>query len=56
MTDATGRVLYVGKAKRLRTRLLTYFRANYPDDKAARILHAAHDIAGSTCRANSPPT
>ena len=35
MTDALGRVLYVGKAKRLRTRLLTYFRAEYPDDKAA---------------------
>lgn len=44
MTDATGRVLYVGKAKRLRARLLSYFRAAYPDDKAARILHAAHDI------------
>ncbi len=44
MFDATGRVLYVGKAKRLRTRLLTYFRASYPDDKAARILHAASEI------------
>ncbi|MES1259205.1 MAG: nuclease [Gemmatimonadota bacterium] len=44
MVDATGRVLYVGKAKALRTRLLTYFRAQYPDDKAARILHAASDI------------
>jgi excinuclease ABC subunit C len=44
MFDATGRVLYVGKAKRLRTRLLTYFRASYPDDKAARILYAASDI------------
>jgi excinuclease UvrABC nuclease subunit len=44
MTDATGRVLYVGKAKRLRGRLLSYFRASYPDDKAARILHAAFDI------------
>jgi excinuclease ABC subunit C len=44
MTDALGRVLYVGKAKRLRTRLLTYFRAEYPDDKAARILYAASDI------------
>ena len=44
MFDATGRVLYVGKAKRLRTRLLTYFRAKYPDDKAARILYAAHEI------------
>lgn len=44
MFDAGGRVLYVGKAKRLRTRLLTYFRASYPDDKAARILYAASDI------------
>jgi excinuclease ABC subunit C len=34
----------VGKAKRLRTRLLSYFRAAYPDDKAARILYAAADI------------
>ncbi len=44
MVDNTGQVLYVGKAKRLRTRLLCYFRAKYPEDKAARILHAAHDI------------
>ncbi|MDX2192755.1 MAG: hypothetical protein NW201_05340 [Gemmatimonadales bacterium] len=42
--DPTGRVLYVGKALRLRTRLLSYFRAAWPDDKASRILHAAHDI------------
>ena len=45
MLDAGGRVLYVGKAKALRTRLLSYFRAEYPDDKQARILHAASDIA-----------
>ena len=44
MFDGTGRVLYVGKAKRLRTRLLSYFRATYPDDKAARILYAAQEI------------
>ena len=44
MVDNTGRVLYVGKAKRLRNRLLCYFRASYPEDKAARILYAAHDI------------
>ena len=44
MLDSTGRILYVGKAKRLRTRLLCYFRAVYPDDKAARILHAASSI------------
>jgi excinuclease ABC subunit C len=44
MLDADGRIIYVGKAKRLRTRLLSYFRATYPDDKAARILYASHDI------------
>jgi excinuclease ABC subunit C len=44
MTDPHGRVLYVGKAKRVRSRLLSYFRASYPEDKAARILHAAADI------------
>lgn len=44
MLDAGGRILYVGKAKALRTRLMTYFRAQYPDDKQARILHAASDI------------
>lgn len=45
MLDPAGRVLYVGKAKRLRTRLLSYFRARYPEEKGARILHAASDIA-----------
>lgn len=44
MLDPTGRVIYVGKAKRLRTRLLTYFRAAYPEDKAGRILQATADI------------
>lgn len=44
MLDAAGQVLYVGKATRVRARLLSYFRARYPDDKAARILAAASDI------------
>lgn len=43
MLDHRGRVVYVGKAKRLRARLLSYFRATHRE-KAARILEAAHDI------------
>ena len=38
-----GEVVYVGKSKRVRSRLLSYFRCG-PDDKAARILRAAHAI------------
>ena len=44
MLDGTGRVIYVGKAKRLRVRLLSYFRAAAPTEKAGRILDATHDI------------
>jgi excinuclease ABC subunit C len=43
MLDPGGRVVYVGKAKRLRTRLLSYFRA-VPPAKPARILAATADI------------
>jgi len=44
MIAADGEVVYVGKAKNLRTRLLTYFRAEYPDDKGARILRESDAI------------
>lgn len=44
MLDPLGRVIYVGKAKRMKARLLSYFRCSYPEDKGARILHAAADI------------
>ncbi len=44
MLDPTGRVVYVGKARHLRSRLLSYFRARYPADKPARILQATDDL------------
>jgi excinuclease ABC subunit C len=41
MTSADGEIIYVGKSKALRTRLLSYFRAVFPHDKGARILREA---------------
>lgn len=38
MIDSRGRLVYVGKAKSLRCRLLSYFRENSRDPKAGRIL------------------
>ena len=38
MLGPDGEILYVGKSKQIRTRLLSYFRCVYPDDKGARIL------------------
>lgn len=44
MVDAAGALVYVGKAKCLRTRLLSYFRARGRGDKARHILQAATRI------------
>ncbi len=44
MINPVGRVIYVGKSKELRTRLLSYFRASFPYDKAARIITATCEI------------
>lgn len=38
MFDDRGRIIYVGKAKSLRVRLLSYFRVNSRDRKAAKII------------------
>ena len=38
MIDGRGRIVYVGKAKNLRARLLSYFRANSRDAKAGKII------------------
>jgi excinuclease ABC subunit C len=43
MISEDGAVLYVGKSKSLRTRLLGYFRSG-PRDKGARILRETHGI------------
>src|SRR5690349_23482913 len=43
LTDA-GEVVYVGKSKRVRSRLLSYFRCDYPEEKGARILREADRI------------
>lgn len=44
MLSGDGEVLYVGKSKCVRTRLLSYFRCAYPEDKGARILRSAESI------------
>ena len=44
MLAEDGEVLYVGKSKQVRTRLLSYFRCAYPEEKGARILREAHAI------------
>jgi excinuclease ABC subunit C len=45
MFDANGELIYVGKAKRLRTRLLSYFLSRKWHDKAKRILSCTRTIA-----------
>ncbi len=44
MVDAAGELIYVGKAKCLRTRLLSYFRTKSRDPKAGRILGRTRTI------------
>ena len=44
MVDAHGDLIYVGKAKSLRTRLLSYFRAKGRPPKAGRIVGATRQL------------
>jgi excinuclease ABC subunit C len=44
MLSANGEVVYVGKSKRVRSRLLSYFRCAYPEEKGARIVREAERI------------
>jgi excinuclease ABC subunit C len=41
MVNAVGELIYVGKAKNLRARLLSYFRPRSRDPKAGRVVHQA---------------
>jgi excinuclease ABC subunit C len=50
MIDPRGRLVYVGKAKNLRGRLLCYFRPNSRDPKAGRILESARRIVWEESR------
>jgi excinuclease ABC subunit C len=45
MVDGNGELVYVGKAKCLRSRLLSYFRPNSRDPKAGRILEQTRLLA-----------
>jgi len=44
MISSDGEIVYVGKSKRLRSRLLSYFRCAFPEEKGARILRDAEVI------------
>ena len=44
MLSGEGEIIYVGKSKRVRSRLLSYFRCAYPEEKGARILRSAEKI------------
>lgn len=44
MVGPGGEVLYVGKSREVRTRLLSYFRAS-PNEKASQIIASTHEIA-----------
>jgi excinuclease ABC subunit C len=44
MVSEGGEVVYVGKSKRVRSRLLSYFRAAFPEEKGARIVREAAAI------------
>lgn len=45
MLDAAGELIYLGKAKRLRDRLMSYFRARSRPPKAGRILRDTRALA-----------
>jgi excinuclease ABC subunit C len=49
MVDGQGELIYVGKAKSLRARLLSYFRTRSRDPKAGRILERTARLVWECC-------
>jgi excinuclease ABC subunit C len=49
MLSGDGEVVYVGKSKQVRSRLMSYFRCEYPEEKGARILREARAIEWEYC-------
>ena len=49
MLDRDGELIYVGKAKSLRIRLLSYFRVKSRDPKAGRIIRRSRSILWEEC-------
>src|SRR5262245_15737324 len=49
MIDAEGELVYVGKAKDLRVRLLSYFRRKGRPPRAGKILAQAREIVWEVC-------
>lgn len=49
MLDDRGRLIYVGKAKNLRARLLCYFRENSRDPKAGKIIQRTKRLVWEQC-------
>jgi excinuclease ABC subunit C len=49
MLDSRGRLIYVGKAKNLRARLLCYFRENSRDPKAGKIIDQTKRLVWEEC-------
>ena len=48
MVDLRGRLVYVGKSKCLRNRVLSYFLPHNEEDKAGRIVQSAATIVWET--------
>jgi excinuclease ABC subunit C len=49
--DSSNRILYIGKAKNLRRRVLSYFRCPHP--KVKKLLQSAHTITHQVCKTDA---